>query len=224
MQIAVFIGDKRESGTVCDTLRARGHACVTPAPREAVSACSASSLVLADAGRALALLPDLLRLRHEGARLPLLLIANAADQAAVGAALAAGADDYLLRPLRRGELIARVAILLARFHPAPPQAETYGAYTFDLVDRRVGVNGEEVALTEKEFELALLFFRHLGRPLSRAYLHEAVWPGLEDTGRSVDTHVSRVRSKLGLRPERGFRLAPVYSFGYRLEQLGLPAR
>jgi len=76
-------------------------------------------------------------------------------------------------------------------------------------------------VTHKEFALALLFFRNMGRPLSRAYIHEAVWQ--RDTAlpsRTMDTHVSRVRNKLQLKPEHGYRLVPVYSYGYRLEKLG----
>jgi DNA-binding response OmpR family regulator len=75
-------------------------------------------------------------------------------------------------------------------------------------------------MTQKEFRLALLFFRHLDRPLSRAFILESVWPDqAELSSRSIDTHVSRVRSKLNLQPARGFRLVPVYSYGYRLEQI-----
>ena len=77
-----------------------------------------------------------------------------------------------------------------------------------------------IPVTQKEFALALLFFQHLGRPLSRAFIHEAVWSGdAELSSRTLDTHVSRVRTKLGLIPQRGYRLVPVYSFGYRLEQI-----
>jgi DNA-binding response OmpR family regulator len=80
--------------------------------------------------------------------------------------------------------------------------------------------GSTVNLTQKEFDLALLFFRHLGRPLSRAFIRESIWMQEADVpSRTVDTHVSRVRSKLRLRPENGFRLLPVYNFGYRLEQI-----
>jgi DNA-binding response OmpR family regulator len=85
---------------------------------------------------------------------------------------------------------------------------------------RLTMNGTQVDLTQKEFDLALLFFRNLGRPLSRAYILEAVWArDIEIPSRTMDTHVSRIRTKLQLRPDNGFRLAPVYSYGYRLEQI-----
>ena len=75
-------------------------------------------------------------------------------------------------------------------------------------------------MTDKEFELAAFLFRNLGRLLSRGHLLEAVWGRNPDLAtRTVDTHISRVRSKLNLRPENGFRLTPTYNFGYRLERI-----
>lgn len=219
MQIAVLMRDKKEAALACDILRARGHTCEQASARDAGQALRDSALVLADLHHARAILPFLHELRAQGSVLPLLLAAQADEQAEIANMVAGGADDYLIRPIRRGELAARVAVLLARFHPQPPQLEVFGDYSFDLAQKRVHAHGRAPVLTQKEFELALLFFRHLGRPLSRAYLQEAIWPGQEDAGRTVDTHVSRVRSKLDLRPERGFRLAPVYSFGYRLERI-----
>ena len=68
--------------------------------------------------------------------------------------------------------------------------------------------------------LAAFLFRNLGRLLSRGHLLEAVWGRNPDLAtRTVDTHISRVRSKLNLRPENGFRLTPTYNFGYRLEKI-----
>jgi DNA-binding response OmpR family regulator len=138
------------------------------------------------------------------------------------AGLAAGADDYMIKPLRRGELLARVQALLRRAYPSQNMVEQiqFGSYIFETRTARLLKDNVPIEVTQKEFELALLFFRNLGRPLSRAYILEAVWArDIELPSRTMDTHVSRVRTKLQLRPEFGFRLAPVYSYGYRLEQI-----
>lgn len=221
MQIAVLARDKSEADLACAVLRQRGHDCAPCAARDVAHAADGLALVLADLHHVPALLPALEAARARGLRLPLLLLADADEQDRIASLLNGGADDYLLRPLRRGELAARAAVLLRRFHPRPAERlPTFGDHVFDPVQKQAFIRGKQVALTQKEFDLALLFFQHLGRPLSRAYMQEAIWPGQADAGRSVDTHVSRVRSKLGLRPENGYRLAPVYSFGYRLEQVG----
>ena len=82
------------------------------------------------------------------------------------------------------------------------------------------MNGAVVDLTPKEFELAALLFRNLGRLMSRGHLQEAVWGRTGDLAtRTVDTHISQVRKKLDLRGESGFRVTSVYNYGYRLEQI-----
>ncbi len=167
-------------------------------------------------------LRQLLELRLARPALPTLLVTGRAMEQELARNLAMGCCDYLVKPPRRSELITRVRVLLARAHPAIANAPTldFGPYAFDVRAAQLKLHGEPVALTQKEFDLALLFFRNLGRPLSRATILEAVWPqDAEFSSRSMDTHVSRVRSKLGLRPDHGFRLAPVYSYGYCLEQL-----
>ena len=93
-------------------------------------------------------------------------------------------------------------------------------YEFDTQSGIARVNGAAVELTPKEFELAVLLFRNLERLMSRGHLQEAVWGhGNELATRSVDTHVSQVRRKLGLRGEYGFRVAAIYNYGYRLKKL-----
>jgi DNA-binding response OmpR family regulator len=128
----------------------------------------------------------------------------------------------MIKPIRRGELLARVQALLRRAYPSqnPIEQIQFGNFIFEARTGRLTMSGAPIEVTQKEFDLALLFFRNLGRPLSRAYILEAVWArDVEIPSRTMDTHVSRVRSKLQLRPEHGFRLAPVYSYGYRLEQM-----
>lgn len=154
--------------------------------------------------------------------LPVLFMTSRSGEDDIVAGLAAGADDYMIKPIRRGELVARVQALLRRAYPSQNAVEQiqFGNYVFESRTGRLNVAGTEIEVTQKEFDLALLFFRNLGRPLSRAYILEAVWSrDVEIPSRTMDTHVSRVRSKLQLRPENGFRLAPVYSYGYRLEQI-----
>ncbi len=155
--------------------------------------------------------------------LPVLFMTSRSGEDDIVAGLAAGADDYMIKPIRRAELVARVQALLRRAYPTQTASEviSFGPYEFDIRASRAKLNGEEVELTQKEFDLALLLFQNLSRPLSRAYILEAVWSrDIEVPSRTMDTHISRVRSKLDLRPENGYRLAPVYSYGYRLEQIG----
>lgn len=144
----------------------------------------------------------------------------------VVAALSGGADDYIIKPVRRWELLARVEAVLRRGRPqhGSDQVVEVGAYRFDVAHKEARLDGSVLDLTEKEFDLAVFLFRNVGRLISRGHLLEAVWgrnPAVAT--RTVDTHISRVRSKLELRPERGFRLAPAYNFGYRLERMDAEA-
>ena len=161
-------------------------------------------------------------LRQWRPALPVLVVTGRGPEHELASLVAEGKCDYLVRPLRRSELPLRARVLLARARPDKLDGPTqnFGRYAFDIRAARLLLGGQPVTLTQKEFDLALLFFRNLGRPLSRATIHEAVWPkDAEFSSRTMDTHVSRVRSKLGLRPENGYRLSPVYSYGYQLEEL-----
>ena len=152
-------------------------------------------------------------------RVPVLFITNRSAEADVIEGLAAGADDFMIKPIRVGELIARVKALLRRAYlQQPPTELAFGRYRFDIIGSQIFVDGHPVVLKQREFDLALFLFQNIGRLLSRKHLLEAVW-GIEAevSSRSLDTHVSRLRTKLGLHPEHGFRLAAIYSVGYRLE-------
>lgn len=151
----------------------------------------------------------------------LMLTARTASEDIVES-LNAGADDFVVKPVDPVVLTARVNALLRRVHPVEEGAKTvvFGAYTFNPLHLTATWPGGEARLTAKEYALALVFFHNLHRPLGRVYLLETVWgrnPDLQS--RTLDAHVAKVRAKLGLRPENGFRLSPVYSYGYRLEQI-----
>ncbi len=154
---------------------------------------------------------------------PIIMITSHADEADIVRALDAGADDYIIKPAAPGVLSARIAAMLRRAYPTmanTASVEVLHGASFDHGHDSVRIGSTETSLTAREFALALALFRNLDRPLSRNHLLETVWgrnPDLET--RTLETHISRLRVKLGLRPENGYRLLPVYSFGYRLERI-----
>ena len=84
--------------------------------------------------------------------------------------------------------------------------------------RTIALAGQVADLSPREFDLALFLFRNFGRLLARDVIEQAVWGrAMEANSRTLDTHVSRLRLKLALRPENGVRLSSVYSHGYRFE-------
>ncbi len=156
---------------------------------------------------------------------PVIMVTCRIDNADIVAALEAGADDYVVKPVDPSVLAARVGALLRRTYPvAVPvsgKEELWGA-VFDHSALTVRISGDEVTLTTKEFGLALALFRNMHRAMSRTHLLEAVWGRNPDLPtRTLDVHVSRLRARLSLRPERGYRLMPVHSFGYRLETMDM---
>jgi DNA-binding response OmpR family regulator len=227
MRIAVLDDDRSQSELVCQVLTSAGHSC-----HAFVSGKDLLHQLRRDSYDMLIIhwqVPDIsgaevLRWVRERlpSNLPVLFMTSRSGEDEIVAGLSAGADDYMIKPIRRGELVARVQALLRRAYPTQSAVEQikFGHYVFEVRTGRLTMKGNPVELTQKEFDLALLFFRNIGRPLSRAYILEAVWArDVEVASRTMDTHVSRVRSKLQLRPEQGYRLAPVYSYGYRLEQI-----
>jgi DNA-binding response OmpR family regulator len=163
---------------------------------------------------------------HVREPLPVLFTTGRDREEDIVHALKSGADDYLVKPLRRLEFLARVDALLRRSRGLAREAEApieAGAFHIDPHGRMLHKDGVAVELTQKEFEMAALLFRNVGRLLSRSYLLDTVWGiSAEVSTRTVDTHASQLRSKLGLYPQNGWRLSAVYQHGYRLERLAPP--
>jgi DNA-binding response OmpR family regulator len=151
--------------------------------------------------------------------LPVFFITHRDGEADIVEALEKGADDYLAKPVNREIMLARIKALVRRHSGRHDHIDVRG-FCLYKDNKMLTLNGEAVDMTEKEFQLAWMLFSNIGRLLSRDHLLESIWgfgPGLMT--RTVDTHISRLRRKLGLTPENGWRLKAVYHQGYRLEQL-----
>ncbi len=163
---------------------------------------------------------------HVEHRVPVLLLTSRATEKDIVEGLGCGADDYMVKPIRVGELVARARALLRRCYPEVerPSSLEFGDYRFDLVTRQASLEGQVIDLKRMEFDLAIFLFNNIGRLVSRGHLIDAVWgQGVDVGSRSLDTHMSRLRTKLELRPQRGLRLSSVYSHGYRLEAIEPPS-
>ncbi len=155
-------------------------------------------------------------------RLPVLFLTARDSEDDIVRGLASGGDDYVVKPPKQRELLARVAAVLRRVGADSDAADVIHAapYSVDFKRRRIGIDGREVELTQREFDLAGFLFRRQGRIVSREALLASVWNlSAAVSTRTVDTHVSRLRRKLELNGDHGWRLAAIYQHGYRLEQV-----
>ncbi|MGV2287359.1 response regulator transcription factor [Trinickia sp. YCB016] len=227
MRIAVLDDDPAQTDFVCQTLAAAGHVChafgegralVKQLRRQTFDLLVLDWNVPDMSGE------DVLNWVRQSVsdRLPVLFMTSRSRETDITSMLNIGADDYVVKPVPAAVLLARVGALLRRAYQLNPAVtkEVFGEFEFDLSAKHVRVKGAAVTLTQKEFELALLLFQHLSRPLSRAHILDVIWKQAADIpSRTMDTHVSMLRAKLGLRPENGYRLTPIYGYGYRLERL-----
>ena len=151
---------------------------------------------------------------------PVIILTNRADKGDIVRGLEAGADDYIVKPESADIILARIRAVTRRHGkaPEPSRLEQIGPYGFDYLENVVTFGGRQVTLTAKEMALARLFFQNAHRALSRAYILETIWNSVADLPtRTLDMHVSRIRSKLNLRPGNGYRLLTIFGYGYRLD-------
>ena len=157
--------------------------------------------------------------QHVDAKIPVLFVTHRQEERDIVEGLGSGADDFMVKPVRIGELTARVAALLRRAYPENAAGILdFGRYRFVPETRSIEMDGKPVELKNREYDLALFLFQNMGRLLSRDHLRESVWGQAADVmSRSLDTHISRLRSLLDLRPANGFIVTAVYGVGYRFE-------
>ena len=227
MKIAYLEDDAESAVTVSGWLReagyevecfASGEACARAVASEHFDACLFDWMV-----------PDLpgtevlarLQIKLRQAMPPVIFATGRDAESDVVEVLMAGADDYIVKPLSRPVLLARLQAVLRRKGGASAASLTqdFGRLVVDHGRRQFVRDGKLLALTERETDLALHFFQNIGRLLTRDHLIKVVWaltPNIDT--RTIDVHVSTLRRKVGLIPESGWRLVSIYGYGYRLER------
>lgn len=158
---------------------------------------------------------SLVRRIREQSALPIIVITARGEETNRVAGLELGADDYVVKPFSAPEVMARVRAQLrrARGQLGRPAPLRHGELELDEDGRRVTVNGREVELTRREFDLLAGLLREPARVHTREGLLELVWGSPDYHAKTVDVHVAGLRRKLG----DALRIAAVRGVGYRLE-------
>ena len=176
-------------------------------------------LVILDLG-----LPDipghdlLARWRGEGVTLPIVILSSRTDETGIVKALELGADDYITKPFGMNELVARIRVALR--HRLQTQGEKpvfqTGDLSVDLVRRIVKVEGKEVKLSPKEYEILRVLVQHAGKVLTHRFLLEQVWDGLTDV-QYLRVYVRQLRQKIETAPDQPRYILTETGVGYRLQ-------
>ncbi len=155
-----------------------------------------------------------------GWEVPVVVVTARDDEETVISALKMGADDYVVKPPKPLELLARLESAARRAKPGGLPVLRLGAFEVDVPGHRLSLEGEAVTLTQKEFDLSVYLFQNPGKLLSRDHLLNKIWGfNTEVESRTVDTHISRLRKKLMLDGSKGWKLTPIYGYGYRFDRV-----
>jgi len=174
------------------------------------------------------MLPDIdgfevLRTIREQEDIPVLLVSARAEEIYKINGLGLGADDYITKPFSSGELVARVGAHLKKFER---MKERFGQKEGNAIrirglevqkdSRRVFVNGKEVILTQKEFDLLLFLLQHVNRVFGKEELFERIWgmDAMSDLS-TVTVHIARIREKIEENPSKPQYIGTVWGSGYR---------
>jgi DNA-binding response OmpR family regulator len=154
--------------------------------------------------------------------MPIIMLTARSEEVDRVLGLEVGADDYLVKPFGMRELLARTRAALRRVELDAKQGEratdtqrliTHGPLRVDVASHQASLDGIDLGLTPKEFELLLLFAANPGRAFNREFLIERIWGGeYEGFDRAVDNHIRRLRAKLG---DFGEKITTVWGVGYR---------
>ncbi len=162
---------------------------------------------------------DYCRELYDSTRVPVIMVSARTSEVDVVLGLEIGAADYVTKPYRLRELVARMRAVLRRPAPtAEEEAVSFGDLRIDFVRRTVTLRGREIELSRKEFDLLALFASRLGQVVTREVCLDTLWWGLElsDT-RTLDTHVKRLRQKIEADPANPRHLITIRGVGFRLD-------
>ena len=156
--------------------------------------------------------------REGGLEMPILMLTAKGQEEDIVLGLNLGADDYITKPFKMRELVARVNAFLRRRKSGAAQSYHFGEFELSMTAHRLYQQGREVELTAKEFGLLAYLVTHPGRAFSRENILNAVWGNaVMVTERSVDRCVTTLRSKLEPDPHRPAYIATVRDVGYRFD-------
>ncbi len=217
MRVLLVEDDAGVAGALAESLHARGHPVISVTRgADALHHHRTADLVLLDLG-----LPDLdgldvLRKIRAVSPVPVIVLTARGDERSVVRGLRLGADDYLTKPVRLAELLARMdAVVRRAVARATPAGDVVRVedVEIDLGARRVLVAGHDVGLTTKEFEILAVLAARPGTAVSRQQLMDEVWgDAYLAVSRSLDVHLTGLRAKL----DRPGLIGTIRGFGYRL--------
>lgn len=171
---------------------------------------------------------DVCRQIRQTSTVPIIMVTAKSSEIDTVVGLEVGADDYVVKPYRVRELVARIRALLRRAAmdvprddttPSPSAIVRVGDVTLDPDEHRVVVRGAAVSLPLKEFEMLELFLTNAGRVLTRETIIDRVW-GFDYVGdtKTLDVHIKRLRSKVEPDPANPTRIVTIRGLGYKYER------
>ncbi len=167
---------------------------------------------------------DVCRELRSRSRVPIIMVTAKGSEIDTVVGLEVGADDYVTKPYRLRELVARIRAVLRRT-PVDGQAAlsgeavTVGDVTLDPERHEVSIRGEAVGLPLKEFELLGLLLENAGRVLTRETLIDRVWgPDYVGDTKTLDVHIKRLRAKVEVEPSNPTRIVTIRGLGYKYER------
>ena len=157
--------------------------------------------------------------RDEGLDLPVVILSSRTDEGGIVKALELGADDYVTKPFGMNELVARIRVALRhrlQQHGEKPVFQT-GDLSVDLVKRIVKVEGKEVKLSPKEYDILRILVQHAGKVLTHHFLLDQVWSGSTDV-QYLRVYVRQLRQKIEKTPDQPRYIITETGVGYRLRE------